>query len=121
MVDDAEEGGGGGGTRAPSMQRSYGSSLAPFTQIRSTGYELLGLNREHRQEYPNEKNPPLQPDLRPPPQKRINKYALSCALLASMNSTLLGYGKLRREQSHIHTYDLLRPPCLFCLSNLVHV
>ena len=105
MVDDDEEEGGGG--RRPSMQRSYGASVAPFTQISTTGYELLGSNRANPQEYPNQmmkkkKIPPLKPDLRPPPQKRINRYALSCALLASMNSTLLGYGKLRKEQSYMH-------------------
>ena len=31
--------------------------------------------------------------------KNLNKYALCCALLASLNSTLLGYGKLNISPS----------------------
>jgi hypothetical protein len=36
----------------------------------------------------------VAPAKRPP----INKYAFACALLASMNSVLLGYGRLRLFQ-----------------------
>lgn len=32
-------------------------------------------------------------DVLGPKQARLNKYALACALLASTNSILLGYGK----------------------------
>jgi hypothetical protein len=45
------------------------------------------------------------PAKRPP----LNKYALACAVLASMNSILLGYGT---HSSYIHNHEAIAASCL---------
>lgn len=47
--------------------------------------------------------------LAPKTPSRLNKYALSCAILASTNSILLGYGMY---------YKILIPFKLYCLNHI---
>lgn len=51
-------------------------------------------------------NPRSQPaektlaDFDPPEKPKRNKFALACAILASMTSTLLGYGELLKKKKN---------------------
>jgi hypothetical protein len=51
----------------------------------------------------------VAPAKRPP----INKYAFACALLASMNSVLLGYGRFHCSSTDVHFIPpRARPSCV---------